>query len=566
MRVARAFRNPQGARAYRRGVFPLDPLGVAFMRRGRGERVALAVFASMLGALLVYAGPPGTDFAEHVYQEQLYAAHGFSLWNNLWYSGRYSFVTYSLLYYPLAGLVGIRALAVACAVVGVLAFDALVVRRWGEPARRASVGMAIVLPAFVLTAAFPFLLGLALGLLALLAASGRRWPVFAALCVLVAAASPLAFALLGVIVVGLAVGDRWERAALGRALTALTAVGIGLAMLARLFATPSHDPFPLRPYVAVVACCAGLAALTWRVRDARALHVGALVYAAVCTIAFVVTSNVGEGITRLQYVALPVALLALGLRRWRPRPLAAIGVLVAGYWNLAPLVASFAIGVADPTADARFWQPAVAYLHAHLTPAYRVEAVDTRHHWAAVYLPAAGVPLVRGWFRQDDFPQNAALYAPLTAAGYLTWLRSLGVGYVVLTDAAADYSALGEVALLRSGRSSLVPVFRSQGLEILRVPSPRPIVAGARVLDFGRDRIVLRLRRPGRYRIAVRSSPYWSASSGCLRTTPDGLLELSARRAGRVRLTFELSLSRVLDAAVGEAPESCAPALVSPPR
>jgi hypothetical protein len=30
MRRVRAFRNPQGAPAYRRGVLPLDPLGVAF--------------------------------------------------------------------------------------------------------------------------------------------------------------------------------------------------------------------------------------------------------------------------------------------------------------------------------------------------------------------------------------------------------------------------------------------------------------------------------------------------------------------------------------------------------
>jgi hypothetical protein len=529
-------------------------------------RARLAVLASLFAVVLAYAGPPGTDFAEHAYQARLFAAHGFSLWNNLWYSGRYSFVTYSLLYYPLAGLVGIRALAVACAVAGVLAFDALAVGRWGQPARRASVGMAIVLPAFVLTAAFPFLLGLVLGLLALLAASGRRWLVFVLLCVLVAAASPLAFALLGVVVVALAIGDRWERAALRRALAALTGVGIALAALARLFAMPSHDPFPLRPYVAVLVCCAGLAALTWRVRDARALHVGALVYAAACTVAFAVTSNVGEGITRLQYVALPVALLALSLRRWRPRPLAAIAVLVAGYWNLAPLVASFAIGVGDPTADARFWQPAVAYLQTHLTPSYRVEAVDTRHHWAAVYLPVAGIPLVRGWFRQDDFPQKAPLYAPLTAAGYLTWLRSLGVRYVVLTDAAADYSALGEVALLRSGRSGLTPVLRSRGLEILRVPSPRSIVHGARVLKFGHDRIVLRVNRPGRYRIAVRRSPYWTASSGCLRSTPDGMLQLTAPRAGTVRLTFALSLSRILDAAAGEAPALCAPALVSSPK
>ena len=298
-------------------------------RRNWRERAPLAGLAALLAVALAYAAPPGTDFAAHAFQTWLYNAHGFSLWNNLWYSGRYSFVTYSLLYYPLAGLVGIRVLAVLCVVIGVLAFDELVVARWGRPARRASLSMAVVLPGFVLTAAFPFLLGLALALLALITATRRRWPLFAVLCPFVAAASPLAFALLGVVFLGLAIGDRWRPAALVPGLAALGAVGVTLVLIARLFATQSHDPYPLRAYLVLIACCAGLAAMTWRVDDARPLRVGAVVYAAVCSVAFVVPSNVGEGIARLQYVALPVALLALGLRRWRPRPLAALAVLVA---------------------------------------------------------------------------------------------------------------------------------------------------------------------------------------------------------------------------------------------
>ena len=77
---------------------------------------ALAVPAALIAAALLYLGPPGTDFAEHAYQEGVYAAHGMTLWNNFWYSGRYSFVTYSVLYYPLAAIGGIRALAVLCVV------------------------------------------------------------------------------------------------------------------------------------------------------------------------------------------------------------------------------------------------------------------------------------------------------------------------------------------------------------------------------------------------------------------------------------------------------------------
>jgi hypothetical protein len=44
----------------------------------------------------------------HVFQLHLYLQHGFALWTNYWYAGRYTFVGYSLVYYPLAALVGIR--------------------------------------------------------------------------------------------------------------------------------------------------------------------------------------------------------------------------------------------------------------------------------------------------------------------------------------------------------------------------------------------------------------------------------------------------------------------------
>ena len=67
-------------------------------------------------------------------------------------------------------------------------------------------------------------------------------------------------------------------------------------------------------------------------------------------------------------------------------------------------------------AQPEYWQPAVNYLSRHLTPSYRVESVDTAGHWAAAYLPRAGIPLTRGWFRQDDFPQNEVLYDQLDRA------------------------------------------------------------------------------------------------------------------------------------------------------
>ena len=71
---------------------------------------------------LVWLGPPGIDLAAHLYQRAFFDERGFTLWNNFWYAGRYSYVNYSLLYYPLAALVGLKVLATASVAVGASAF------------------------------------------------------------------------------------------------------------------------------------------------------------------------------------------------------------------------------------------------------------------------------------------------------------------------------------------------------------------------------------------------------------------------------------------------------------
>jgi hypothetical protein len=535
--------------------------GMTAADRSAREACAQAGLAALLAALLLYLGPPGTDFAAHAYQEALYAAHGFSLWNNLWYSGRYSFVTYSVLYYPVAKVVGIRVLAVVCAVVGVAAFRSLTNRRWGPAARWSNRSMAIVLPCFVLTAAFPFLLGATVGLLALIALDARRWRTFAALSALAAASSPLAFLLLGVVVLGFAAADRWSGATLVRGVSILSGIAALLIAVTKVFASKSSDPFATSSFLVALAFSLGLAALTWRVESARPLRFGALFNAAACSGAFVLSTNIGEGVTRLRYLALPIAVLALSLRRWRPLGVSVLVLLLVGYWNVTPLVSSFATGVTDPSSQASYWRPATAYLKAHLDPSYRVEVVDTAHHSAAAYLPDAGIPLVRGWFRQDDFPQNQLLYGELTPARYVRWLHQLGVGYVVLPDVAPDYSAEREAALLRGGRAGLEVVYRTAHLQVLRVPSPQPIVSGPghpRLTALGREGMTVWLGAAGSYRIAVRYSPYWRSTSGCLRSTHDGMLGLVTTGPGVVRIAFRVSVPTMLRVIAAEEQPACA--------
>jgi hypothetical protein len=215
----------------------------------------------------------------------------------------------------------------------------------------------------------------------------------------------------------------------------------------------------------------------------------------------------------------------------------------------------------DAAAHAAYWRPAIAYLHEHLTPSYRVEAVDTVGHWPALYLARAEIPLARGWFRQDDFPQNEVLYDKLGPEAYVSWLRRLGVRYVVLTDAPVDYSARGEAALLRSGRTPLRPVFKSLHLTVYAVPHATSILTGppgARVVSLTESRIVVAARQAGTYRLAVRFSRYWRPSAGCLSRTADGMIGLTIPRPTSVSLKFAPNAKSALAALAGRSVHACA--------
>ncbi len=515
--------------------------------RLRGEPLQCALVAGAGAAALIWLGPPGADLAAHVYQRAMFIQHGFALWSNYWYAGHYSYVTYSLLYYPLAAVIGIKLLAVATAALAAAGFTSLVHAEWPTAGPWPARAFAFVAAASVLTGAFPYALGLAIGLLALRAARGHPG-VFAVLLALTFAASPLAFGLIALLLVAAAASGRPRVGARGATVVVLAVVGV---VLWRIFPDGGHFPFSPAELGAGLAFCVIGAAFTWRVPAARLLRSFFVVYAIACLTFFVIPSGIGENIVRLRFVALPIAVLAFSLRRWRPLLPAMITLALAASWNITPLAFSYAHEASDPSAVASYWQPVTRFLRAHLSPSYRVEAVDTTGHWEAVYLPQAGIPIARGWFRQDDFPQNALLYDKLGAHSYLAWLRALGVRYVVLTDAPPDYSARGEARLLRSGHSTLRPVLESAHATVYAVPQPRGIVTGApgaHVTRFGASAITVSLPRAGNYRVAVRYSPYWRATGACVDHLADGMLGLDAERAGRVKIQFTLTAARALAA------------------
>lgn len=524
----------------------------------RREALLAAVAAATLSAILLWAGPPGNDIAAHLYQRTLFLKHGFVLWNNFWYAGRYSFVTYSLLYYPLSAFFGIKVLALASVTVAALAFAIVIGREWGPAARWSSRTFAVVWAGTVLSAAFPFALGFALALLALIALQRGGRGRFAALAVLALAASPLAFFFLIVVLVSVAIARRPPRQAL---IVPATVIGAGVMLevaLKRLFPGSGSFPFHLSQLLPAIFFCALGALMTYAHRRARALLGLFVVYLCVCVVFFAVPMDLGSNVERLRYAAIPLALLAVSVVRWRPLVIAVPLLAVAGVWNVQPLVANYRHAAADPAGEPQYWQPAIGFLHRHLTPSYRVEVVDTLEHWPAVYFPEANVPIVRGWYRQNDFPANELLYDQQLGQGaYRRWLRSLGVRYVVLSDAPPDYSSRAEAQLLRSGASGLRVVFRGPHQTVYELPAARGVITGRRpaeVRAMSETQLFLHVPAPGRYHIAVRFSPYWRASDGCVAHAADGMTWLTAPRAGRVTLGFRVNVHRGLEALTGREP------------
>src|SRR5207244_10436732 len=218
-------------------------------------------------------------------------------------------------------LLGIRLLAVGTVAVAAFGFAVVAGREWGRVARWSSRSFAVVLGGFLISAAFPFALGIALALLALWALqSGHHWR-FAVLTLLTLAASPLALVLLVVVLAGVAVAgrDTWRGAAVpGLALVATVAIEL---VLLRLFPGTGRYPFSTSEAGVALGFCVLGFACTWPIDNARILRYFLAAYAVAVAAAYLVPSGLGGNVTRLRFVAVPLALLIVALRNWRPLPL-----------------------------------------------------------------------------------------------------------------------------------------------------------------------------------------------------------------------------------------------------
>src|SRR5262249_28203169 len=160
----------------------------------------------------------------------------------------------------------------------------------------------------------------------------------------------------------------------------------------------------------------------------------------------------------------PLMLLTAFLARFRPRRLVALALCGALAYNVVPYLLLIPYRLDGRPEAARFWTPAIGYLQTHAEPGFRVEVVPTAAHWDSYWLAKNGFAIARGWYRQLDLIDNPVLYRKqLDPGSYQRWLRSVAVEYVLLPSTRLDFvAAPQEARLLRSGRSGLDVVFRSE--------------------------------------------------------------------------------------------------------
>jgi hypothetical protein len=520
----------------------VDNLGVRarFAAREQREVVLCGLVSAGMSAFMVLVLPRGGDLAAHLYRTSL-VQHGILVWDNLWFAGQYPLSSYSLLYYLLAAVTGNASLGIAGVVIAAAMFASVAQREWKSVGRWPARAFAVLIAGQAFTAAYPYDLGLATLLATLWALQGRRVWLAGCFTLLTLGFSPLAFVFLVLALVALFLRHR----SIGRntfLIATALAVAAGAQMVV-LVALPS--PGIVYPY-GTWRLLAGLgvsglgAALSLRGRGGWPLAGIFLIWAAASVITDLVPSPIGHNLVRADVFVVPLVLVASALADFRPRLLVAIATTAALAANVGPYVSMIPDRSSSIDAATTFWNPIITYLRRHSTPAFRVEVVPTANHWEAYYLPRAGFALARGWYRQLDMADDAALYAPrLDRSSYTRWLRQHAVRFVVLPHLTLEaVDAQREATLLESVHSGLRAVLQTPRATIYELPHATPLITGparAAVTALQSSRIEGYVDRPGSYFLRVRFTNYWSVTRGSLCLTPGSaaMTEMRANRAGR---------------------------------
>jgi hypothetical protein len=495
--------------------------------------------AAVLALAYLIAQPPSADFAAQAFRADLFSDRGFLIWNNDWYAGHY-LPGYSVLFPPLAAAIGPRLVGALSAVAAAALFGMLARHRYGARARLGiwwfGAGTATLLLAGELT----FMLGVAIGLGALLAIQRGRIALGGGLAVLTACASPVAG--LFVLLAGAALFVAGERRK-GIAVAAGSAVA--LAALSAAFPTGGWFPFAFTAFLPVVLFAG--AALALLPPTERALRAGSALFLVLGVAAFAMHTPVGANAARLgSLFGGPVLALALAGRRSVALAALALPLL---YWQWAAPVRDVAAAAGDPSVNASYYEPLLSELQQRTDgEPVRVEIPITRNRGEARYV-APRFPLARGWLRQlesGDF--DLFQHGNLTPATYRSWLDERGVSYVALSDADTDYLGSDEAALIRSGLPYLRGIWSNEHWRLFAVRGSPGLATGpAKLSDVGPASFSLLATRAGDILVRVHFTSYWTVTQGAACVEPEGeWTRLQVERAGPVSVSARFSLGGLL--------------------
>ncbi len=531
----------------------------------------------LLAWLLV--APRTPDLAAAAYRVDLFKHAGFAIYDEHWYAG-HDVPGYSVLFAPLAWLLGLRAVGALSVLVSVACFEGATRVAYGSSARWATVAFAAAAVGDVWIGRVAFALGVSFALGATLVYARRGGsPAGAlaagALAAASAAASPVAGALLALAALTHALSRRSPRALLALAAPACVVV----LALGGLFAEGGWEPYPI---VSFAATALVVAAFAWALpREARELRLGAALYALACVVFLLVHTPMGSNVERYGVLlAGPLLICALGAARRASgggRGSAAVVALGPGgaaaatvalvAWAVwagwGPLRETLAVA-GNASTQSAYYAPVERFLDERAAAGagagagapVRVEVPLTRSHWETAEL-APSVSLARGWEKQLDTRYDGVLLShALTPASYERWLREQAVAYVALPDTKLDASSAREGELIRAGLPFLHEVFASRHWRIYAVRDATPIATGpGRLTSLGHDSFALRASARGAFVVRVRYTPYWTLARGvgCVGRAAGGWTRVLARAPGTLLVRARFSLAAALGGG-----ESCA--------
>ncbi|HKP92248.1 MAG TPA: hypothetical protein VJT75_19925 [Thermoleophilaceae bacterium] len=525
--------DTRGARPVPRAAAGALPAGVAYE-------------TWILGALIcVYCwlfAPATADLAAAVFRSDLFDTNGVLIYNAQWYSGHH-LPAYSLLSPPLGALLGTRLLAALSTFGAIVAFERIVVPRYGTSGRVGAALFAVTAGSSLLIGRVAFAVGLFFGVLAVYFMVRNRFVLACVAAVGAALGSPLAGFFLAMIagVWFLATRRLWGVA------IAAAAVAPSLA-LSFAFREGGTFPYGWISFLQLVLFC--LLFLLALPRDEKVVRWITVAYLFVGLYAQLVPSQLGGNVNRLGTIVGAPLLAALLWERRRLMLLIALPYLL--WWPIHSVIRDLP-DAGGAITESSYYRPlnvAIARAQRAAGEPARVEIPPTRNHWEGVYV-GKHFELARGWERQLDQKFANLFYGTvITPENYYKWLRRNAVSYVAVMDGAADFAGRSEADfLIQHTPSYLREVWRNENWVLYAVDRPTPLLSGpGRLVETTADSFTFDAERTGRFVMRLHYSQYWAVTvgSGCVAPARGNFTEITVRRPGRVKVGMSFSPIRVV--------------------